>query len=765
MTVTHVEQTPAIALTPTNSVILTQGQMSQALTATLSDVDQSNLTVTVTSDNPNVVSPNGVFFDPQSAGTYTPAFAVVPEGAATGTAHLTFWVSDSVLSNSTVLTVLVNPVLQQVAANTNVITLSASTPTNPAIVVSGVKGVIAKATVVVTGLKNVDPTTLGLGLKSKNLGTTLALLTPPGPAGPRNYAQLVFDDSGAGALSASDTATNALVIHPAGGNLASFINASPNDTWTLVVTDGYASAASEIVGGWLINLYIAPIVTPVSPSTPAVTMAEAGSSTITFTITDPQNSAIYSTNFTTDNPALIGISNQAYTNGSGSAVLTAKYADNTGPQFGTGHVIVTATDSNGFVGTNAWAVTVTFVNHQPTISFIEKQVTFNGQPITSPPFTVSDVDYPSQTLTVTPNSDNPKLLPVSNIVLNPVSTNLAKNSYTYTLTLYPVGNASGTANVSVTVDDGQGLANSTAVSPFVFVAEGPANPLGLVANLTPISVPAGTNALTYPSTIPVTGLIGAVGTVSVTLFDISYNQYLSGLSVLLVSPAGGTNSALLLANIGDGATGFTNTTLIFADGQPNLPANGPLVTGTFSPTRGPGPDPAFPPYPSAGNNVVPPPPYGTNLTTAFKGLSGTNLNGTWSLYINNTNQLGKGLLLNGWQLSIITTPNVQAPKNLTMAENASTLNIPLTVGDVQIGGNIGVTATPVPTGIVNLNPKQDPTSGNWSLDITPQPYQVLLQHRRYHNGDESAGGLLERDVRRHRLPGAPGASVGGNGYP
>jgi subtilisin-like proprotein convertase family protein len=50
------------------------------------------------------------------------------------------------------------------------------------------------------------------------------------------------------------------------------------------------------------------------------------------------------------------------------------------------------------------------------------------------------------------------------------------------------------------------------------------------------------------------------------------------------------------------------------------------------------------------------------------------------------------------------------------------VNIPLTVGDVQVGGNIGVMATPVPAGIVTVAPAMD-ASGNWSLNITPQPFQ------------------------------------------
>jgi hypothetical protein len=60
-------------------------------------------------------------------------------------------------------------------------------------------------------------------------------------------------------------------------------------------------------------------------------------------------------------------------------------------------------------------------------------------------FTVSDIDAPAQTLSVTVFSDNQKLLPDSNII----KTDLGNNNCS--LVLYPVGKDGGTANVTVKV--------------------------------------------------------------------------------------------------------------------------------------------------------------------------------------------------------------------------------------------------------------------------------------------------------------------------
>jgi len=91
VTVTHVNQAPTIVITNT-SVALVQGEMSAVLTAMVDDVDNSpdQLTVTVTSDKADIISPDGVFLNPADLGSLPRNFVIVPNGDAVGTATLTF---------------------------------------------------------------------------------------------------------------------------------------------------------------------------------------------------------------------------------------------------------------------------------------------------------------------------------------------------------------------------------------------------------------------------------------------------------------------------------------------------------------------------------------------------------------------------------------------------------------------------------------------------------------------------------------------------
>jgi hypothetical protein len=75
-----------------------------------------------------------------------------------------------------------------------------------------------------------------------------------------------------------------LVLKPQGAALlASLVGSSPNDTWSLVATDGGLDPSSKIVEGWLLNLYISPIV---SAGSTDVSMSENSTTTLNFTVTD-----------------------------------------------------------------------------------------------------------------------------------------------------------------------------------------------------------------------------------------------------------------------------------------------------------------------------------------------------------------------------------------------------------------------------------------------------------------------------------------------
>lgn len=682
-----VDQPPTIAITnaPVSTV---PGVLTASINTVVNDVDDAatNLKLSVTSSDTNIVSPAGVFFSPTDTGNLR-KFTVIPNGSATGSATLNFIVTDSAsLSATNSLVVNVGSASHPLFASTNVLDLSDSGVTSSSIAVTNIPGALARATVAVAGLKGVNPGNLGLALEAP--GGTLTLLSPNGGAGPNSFAQLVFDDAG-GAMPSADTYTSTRVAPSQ--PLSTLAGSNPNGTWKLWVTNG--GAAAQITSGWVLNLYVAPIITS---SVTNISMPEQASTNITFNVSD-LNGAITnasSVTITSGDPTLLKVSGLTFntSTGNGSAQIQALFSP-TGSQYGTNTVTITATDNNNFVSSYTYTVAVTFVNHAPVISFIPKQVTYAGVSVGPVAFSVTDVDLPAQTLNIAASSDNQKLLPDGNIVLGNSGNN-------YTFTIFPVGAAAGTANVTLSASDGNG---GTTSATFALVVEGPGNPL--FANLNQIDVPA--NALAIPSTNIVENLVGTISTVQVSLFGINHTAA-QNLNVLLVSPTG--KKVLLMGHAG-GNSALNGTTLVFDDTAPSLPQT-QITSGSYKPTQYT-PNATFP-------DPVPAAPYDTTLA-AFNGLSGADANGPWVLYVYDDG-LGKGTISSGWQLSIRTTPSVQPIADQTLPENAPTSQIAVSVGDDQPGLNITVGVTSDNPNVINVA-FEPGTGGTRTLDITPVPYQ------------------------------------------
>jgi len=165
-----------------------------------------------------------------------------------------------------------------------------------------------------------------------------------------------------------------------------------------------------------------------------------------------------------------------------------------------------------------------------------------------------------------------------------------------------------------------------------------------------IEIPESGEATPYPSTIDVTGLVGPIEKITVTLFNISHT-FISDVGAVLVGPDG---QATFLF---DGAGGFDTivdlTWTFDDDAAEELPAEGPLTSGTFRPgTQFPGDD--FPGVPGA--------PYPASLAI-FNGISP---NGTWSLYVLDFVEGDSGQIAGGWSLDV-TTASVVVPEPSTLA--------------------------------------------------------------------------------------------------
>ncbi|HEY0545655.1 MAG TPA: hypothetical protein VGC91_09785, partial [Pyrinomonadaceae bacterium] len=142
------------------------------------------------------------------------------------------------------------------------------------------------------------------------------------------------------------------------------------------------------------------------------------------------------------------------------------------------------------------------------------------------------------------------------------------------------------------------------------------------SNVNPITINDATSISPgnpYPSNISVSGMMGTVSNVTVTLSNLNHT-FVPDLDILLVAP--GSNNLILMSDVSTG-NDITNTTLTFSDAATaTIPTTGTLATGTYKPTNITAGDtfPAPAPAPSAN----------TTLAAAFNGIDP---NGTWSLYV------------------------------------------------------------------------------------------------------------------------------------
>jgi uncharacterized membrane protein len=125
----------------------------------------------------------------------------------------------------------------------------------------------------------------------------------------------------------------------------------------------------------------------------------------------------------------------------------------------------------------------------------------------------------------------------------------------------------------------------------------------------------------YPSNITVSGLLGSVSKVTITLTSLNFG-FPKDVDVLLVGPEG--QSLILMSDAGDDGTGhIINKTLTFDDAAPSpLPFDHTVRSGTYKPTDFDSDTDFFPAPAPVG-------PYGATLSV----FHGTNPNGKWSLYV------------------------------------------------------------------------------------------------------------------------------------
>ena len=122
-------------------------------------------------------------------------------------------------------------------------------------------------------------------------------------------------------------------------------------------------------------------------------------------------------------------------------------------QFGTAVITVSVNDGSNTTSTT-FQLNVTSVNDPPTITAIADQTVNEDIATAALSFTITDVETPVASLTVTGSSDNTTLVPVANMVF-------AGSGGTRTVTVTPAANQTGVATLTIIVNDGTANVSTT----------------------------------------------------------------------------------------------------------------------------------------------------------------------------------------------------------------------------------------------------------------------------------------------------------------
>ncbi len=276
-------------------------------------------------------------------------------------------------------------------------------------------------------------------------------------AGPVSF---VIGDSGTGleTLAVNATSDNqalvpdtGILLEGSGANRSITVTPSPNQSGnaTITIVAGY--------GPWSSSRTFVVTVTPVNDpptldpipdqSTPEGTPLAAIPLVIGDIESSPESLVLTATSA---NPSFVPDANLVF-GGSGSNRTLSITPASAGP--GASAITVTVDDGSS-TANRTFQFTVEPFNQAPTISAIADQSLFENTASDALAFVIGDAETDADSLTLVAQSDNPTLVPDSNIVL-------AGTGADRTVTVTPAANLTGDAVITLAVGDGQSTTRTT----------------------------------------------------------------------------------------------------------------------------------------------------------------------------------------------------------------------------------------------------------------------------------------------------------------
>lgn len=161
-----------------------------------------------------------------------------------------------------------------------------------------------------------------------------------------------------------------------------------------------------------------------------------------------------------------------------------------------------------------------------------------------------------------------------------------------------------------------------------------------VSNTNPITTPDSGVASLYPSAITISGVVGKITAVRVTLHNIAHNTP-DDYDILLVGPGG--QSAILMSDSGGSSVLNNITVTLSGSASVSLPDSGQINTGTYRPGN----------YGSAADTF--PPAAAQSYSSSLSVFNDISPVGTWNLFVVDDNSGDSGTIAGGWTLEFDTT--------------------------------------------------------------------------------------------------------------
>lgn len=489
--------------------------------------ENDTLTVTATSSNPTLIpNPTVSYASPGATGS----LSLTPAANANGTATITVTVNDGQVANNTV-------------SRTFTVTVTAvnDVPTLAAINNVSINEDASAQSVSLTGIGT------GAANESQTLSVTA---TSSNPSLIPNPTVTYTSPNAAGSLSFTPVA-----------------NANGVATITVTVNDGQTT--NNLVSQTFTVTVNAVNDAPTLNALSNIGFAEnAGAQTVNLSGIGSgaaNESQTLIVTATSSNPSLIPNPTVNYTspNATGSLSFTPVADSN-------GSATITVTVNDGQAANNSitrtFVVSISSVNNPPTLNSLS-DLTLNedaGAQSVSLTGISTGAANETQPLTVTATSSNPSLIPTPTVsYVSPAASG--------TLSLTPAANASGSATITVTVNDGQALSNT--VSRTFTVTVNPVNDAPTLGNINGLTIAENAPTQTVGLTGIGTGAANEIQSLSVSATS-SNPSLIPNPTVNYVSPnATGSLSFAPLANQNGSAT----ITVTVNDGQ----AANNTVTRTF----------------------------------------------------------------------------------------------------------------------------------------------------------------------------------------